>query len=56
MSHFEDFAPAVLRMLDKASEDCVKLWDLVDMELQPSLIKHKAVLIGDAAHPFLPCE
>lgn len=30
------------------------LWDLLDMELLPNLIKGKALLIGDAAHPFLP--
>lgn len=37
-----------------APEDGVKLWDLLDMELEQTLIKGKAVLIGDAAHPFLP--
>lgn len=54
MDHFRHFSPSVLRMLDKTPEDSVKLWDLLDMDLQPSLIKDKAVLIGDAAHPFLP--
>ncbi|KUI53730.1 3-hydroxybenzoate 6-hydroxylase 1 [Cytospora mali] len=54
LSHFETFAPPVLRMLDKAPGNNVKLWDLLDMELQPSLIKGKALLIGDAGHPFLP--
>lgn len=55
MDHFKGFSPAVLRMLDMAPEDGVKLWDLVDMELQPNLIRDRAVLIGDAAHPFMPC-
>lgn len=40
-------------MLELAPEESIKLWDLLDMELQPSFIKEKAVLIGDAAHPFL---
>lgn len=41
-------------MLDKTPEDSVKLWDLLDMELQDSLINERALLIGDAARPFLP--
>lgn len=56
MDHFKAFAPSVLRMLDKTPEDAVKLWALSDMELQPNLFKDNAVLIGDAAHPFLPRE
>lgn len=56
MSHFTSFAAPVQRMLELAPEESIKLWDLLDMELQPSFIKEKAVLIGDAAHPFLPCE
>lgn len=54
MDHFRSFSPSVQRMLDLVPEDGVKLWDLMDMELQTSLIKGKAILIGDAAHPFLP--
>lgn len=54
MSHFTSFAAPVQRMLELAPEESIKLWDLLDMELQPSFIKEKAVLIGDAAHPFLP--
>lgn len=54
LGHFDGFAPSVLRMLDKTPEDAIKVWDLLDMELQASLIKDRGVLIGDAAHPFLP--
>lgn len=43
-------------MLEMAPEDGVKLWDLLDMELEQTLIKGKAVLVGDAARPFLPRE
>lgn len=56
MSHFTNFAAPLQRMLELAPEESIKLWDLLDMELQPRFIKEKAVLIGDAAHPFLPCE
>lgn len=55
LEHFKGFSQPVLRMLDMAPDDGVMVWDLMDMELQSSLINGKAVLIGDAAHPFLPC-
>ena len=55
-SHFESWSEPVLRLLDTAPDDGVMLWDLLDMELLPNLIKGKALLIGDAAHPFLPRE
>ncbi|ROV99465.1 hypothetical protein VMCG_06300 [Cytospora schulzeri] len=54
ISHFTDFAQPLRRMLELAPEESIKLWDLLDMELQPSFIKERAVLIGDAAHPLLP--
>lgn len=54
ISHFTNFAEPVLRVLDRAPEDSIKLWDLLDMELQPTIIRGNALLIGDAAHPFLP--
>lgn len=54
IGHFKSWSEPVLRLLDTAPDDGVMLWDLLDMELLPDLIKGKAVLIGDAAHPFLP--
>lgn len=56
MNHFKSFDASVLRMLEKTPDDTIRLWDLLDMELQPSVVKDRAVLIGDAAHPFLPRE
>lgn len=56
MGHFKSWSEPVLRLLDKAPDDGVMLWDLLDMELLPDLIKGKALLIGDAARPFLPRE
>lgn len=53
---FEGFAPQVLRMLEKAPEDHVAVWDLVDMDVLPTWINGRVALLGDAAHPFLPCE
>lgn len=54
IGHFKSWSEPVLRLLDTAPDDGVMLWDLLDMELLPNLIKGKALLIGDAAHPFLP--
>lgn len=54
IDHFKSWSEPVLRLLDTAPDDGVLLWDLLDMELLPNLIKGKALLIGDAAHPFLP--
>ncbi|KAI3395934.1 hypothetical protein diail_645 [Diaporthe ilicicola] len=54
ISHFASWSEPVLRLLEMAPDDGVMLWDLLDMELLPDLIKGKALLIGDAAHPFLP--
>ena len=42
-------------MLEKAPADDVMLWDLLDMEVLPSFVKGRVLLLGDAAHPFLPC-
>ncbi|KAF3767106.1 FAD/NAD(P)-binding domain-containing protein, partial [Cryphonectria parasitica EP155] len=52
--HFNQFGGPVQKMLDKIPEDGARLWDLVQMELQPSVTRQKAILIGDAARPFLP--
>ncbi|KKY15342.1 putative monooxygenase fad-binding protein [Diplodia seriata] len=54
IEHFAGFSAPVMRMLDKAPADDVMLWDLLDMEVLPTFVKDRAVLIGDAAHPFLP--
>lgn len=52
--HFEGFSSPVIRMLEKAPADEVMLWDLLDMEVLPSFVKGRVLLLGDAAHPFLP--
>ncbi|ROW14080.1 hypothetical protein VPNG_04104 [Cytospora leucostoma] len=54
LSHSASLPTPLLRMLEKVPPENIKLWDLLDMELLPSFINGKAVLIGDAAHPFLP--
>ena len=34
----------------------LKVWTLLDMERIPTWHKDRLVLLGDAAHPFLPRE
>ncbi|KAF4339639.1 3-hydroxybenzoate 6-hydroxylase 1 [Fusarium beomiforme] len=48
---FEPRVPAILNLVD-ASE--LKLWTLLDMERIPTWHRGRLVLLGDAAHPFLP--
>lgn len=49
-----NFAPQVQALLEKAPEDTLKLWTLLDMEKLPTWTNGKMALLGDAAHPFLP--
>lgn len=47
-------APQVRALLEKAPEDSLKVWTLLDMQVLPTWIKGSMALLGDAAHPFLP--
>ncbi|KAI5212844.1 FAD/NAD(P)-binding domain-containing protein [Aureobasidium subglaciale] len=47
-------APQVRALLEKAPEDSLKVWTLLDMEVLPTWINGSMALLGDAAHPFLP--
>ncbi|SPO06393.1 related to salicylate 1-monooxygenase [Cephalotrichum gorgonifer] len=53
---FKDFGPAVRALLELADRTELKLWTLLDMAELPSWVKGKLVLVGDAAHPFLPYQ
>jgi 2-polyprenyl-6-methoxyphenol hydroxylase-like FAD-dependent oxidoreductase len=48
--------PEVEQLLALTPEDGLHIWELVDMDFLPTYTKDSLVLIGDAAHPFLPCE
>lgn len=50
---FEQRVRSLLELVD-ASE--LKVWTLLDMERIPTWYKGRLVLLGDAAHPFLPRE
>jgi salicylate hydroxylase len=53
---YSDFAPEVQQILQSVPEGDLKVWDLMDMDSLPTWHKGSLVLIGDAAHPFLPCK
>lgn len=55
LQSFSSFCPAVQRIISYAGSD-VKVWQLLDMESLPTWTSENLVLIGDAAHPFLPCK
>lgn len=48
------FAPPVRALLEKAPEDTLKVWTLLDMDVLPTWTNGNMALLGDAAHPFLP--
>ena len=51
---YEGFDPAVIGLLGQADPKSIKVWSLLDMDELPVWNKDRLVLIGDAAHPFLP--
>lgn len=51
-AHFPNFAK---KLLSNACAD-PRPWQLFDMDSIPHYVKDRAALIGDAAHPFLPCK
>ncbi|EKG19946.1 Monooxygenase FAD-binding protein [Macrophomina phaseolina MS6] len=56
LQSFSGYAPQVLRFLEMAPEGSVAVWDLLDMPVLPTWVNGRVALLGDAAHPFLPCK
>lgn len=52
---FSNLFPAARKLLSYAPED-VRTWQLYDMGDLRTWTSGRVALIGDAAHPFLPCE
>jgi salicylate hydroxylase len=52
---FSRYSPGVQKIIQDAEEN-LKVWDLYDMQELPTWTRGHAALIGDAAHPFQPCE
>ena len=53
---YSDFAPNVKALLEKADPDTLRLWQLLDMDKLQTWTRGRLALLGDAAHPFLPCK
>jgi len=53
---YKEFDPVMLAILEEADAESLKLWTLLDMEQLPTWTNDKLALLGDAAHPFLPCN
>lgn len=51
---YEGFHPDILALLEKANENSLKVWKLLDMAELPTWCEGRLALLGDAAHPFLP--
>jgi 2-polyprenyl-6-methoxyphenol hydroxylase-like FAD-dependent oxidoreductase len=51
---YSEFEPRVQALLELVDASELKLWTLLDMDRIPTWHKGKLVLLGDAAHPFLP--
>lgn len=51
---FSSFSPSIAKILSQAEPESVRVWKLLDMDPLPKFNESRLVLIGDAAHPFLP--
>ena len=51
---YEGFDPDCVALIGKANPDSLKSWKLLDMPVIPTWVNSRLVIIGDAAHPFLP--
>ncbi|PQE19401.1 FAD binding domain-containing protein [Rutstroemia sp. NJR-2017a BBW] len=51
---YKGMGQEVEQLLALTPEDGLHIWELLDMDFLPTYIKDSLVLIGDAAHPFLP--
>ncbi|KAH7032111.1 hypothetical protein B0J12DRAFT_582955 [Macrophomina phaseolina] len=54
LNSFSSFPPHIRALLEKAPEDSVQAWNLLDCPEVKRWTRGRAVLFGDAAHPFLP--
>ncbi|KAI1616482.1 hypothetical protein EDD37DRAFT_618243 [Exophiala viscosa] len=51
---YEGFDPDCVALIGKANPESLKSWKLLDMPVIPTWVKSRLVIMGDAAHPFLP--
>lgn len=53
-SVYKSFEPSILKLLNKADPETLKVYPLFDLPTLDTFINQRLVLIGDAAHPFTP--
>lgn len=53
---FRKFPADLLTLLRMADPDSIKVWKLLDMDTLPTWVKGKLALLGESAHPMLPCK
>jgi 2-polyprenyl-6-methoxyphenol hydroxylase-like FAD-dependent oxidoreductase len=53
---YQDFDPALLKLLSKVSPESLKAWELLDVDVLLKWIDKRLALLGDAAYPFLPLK
>ena len=51
---YKDWSDDFQALLSKADNESLKVWKLLDMDKLDTYVNDRLVLIGDAAHPFLP--
>lgn len=51
---YKSFPEDWLKVLQCADNESLKVWKLLDMEVLDTWVNNRLVLLGDAAHPFLP--
>lgn len=54
LEQFKEFHPDAVALLSKASD--IGYWPLFDMPSLKDWVNGRVALLGDAAHPFLPCK
>ena len=52
---FDKFSAAAQKLLSHAPEE-MRMWQMYDMNTMSAWTNDRVALIGDAAHPFLPCK
>ena len=53
---YKDFDPVLRAILSHVPEGDLKIWPFFDMPKAPTWIKGRLAMMGDAVHPFTPCE
>lgn len=54
MDVYRGFAPGLLAVMAKVSDEDVRIYPLLDMDTLPAFSNDRLAVIGDAAHPFSP--